>query len=203
MSFRTLIIVSALIFAASASAQQSSSRPMTAAEVLKQAQQGTSDVEQLRSALQSPDASTRLSTMTAMLQSNNPALSSLAISEGNASSDADMRNLAVRAAFREITIFTPQPVNALADDAAKRYSMLSGLVNGLRIQITGYNWTAGYFKGAGYATAGEISAGRVEFHTGGCSGVLLSKSGSWRFEGQVNCNYNNGSFSEPMWVLIR
>ncbi len=202
MLFRSLVVASAVMLAPSVWGQQTSTHPMSAAEVLKQAQQGASDVEQLRAALHSPDPSTRLATMNAMLHSNNPALVSSAISEGNASSDVDLRNLAVRAAFRELTGFTLQPTNPLPDDTAKTYSDFTHSTGGLKIQLSGYDPSSGVFQGYG-SLRGQISYGRLEFQDNTCNAVLLAKSGSWRFEGRVDCRYGAESFSELMWVQIR
>lgn len=204
MLLRTAFIVLALIATTSLYAQQQSTQPMSAAEVLKQAQHGASDVEQLRTALQSPDASTRLSTMEAMINSNNPVLVTMAIDEGNASSDVNLRNLAVRAAFGELREFTPQPVKPLSNKAANAYAGLASNTGGLKIELDGYNQSAGYFKGIGSSDVlGQISSGRLAFHSFYCTALLLAKRGTWIFQGRVNCNYNGFHFSELMWVRIR
>lgn len=200
---RSLIIISLLAIAAATPAQdRSTAHPMTAAEVLKQANTGASDVEQLRTALRSPDATTRVNTMHAMLESNNPVLTSIAISEGNASSDVVLRNLAVRAAFREVLAITPQPVNQLSDQAAQVYARMVRTPTELKLDITAYEWATGRFK-AGNNGVGEISYSRLEFQMPVCSGVLAAKEGTWIYEGRVNCLYGNDKLNEVMRVQIR
>jgi hypothetical protein len=44
-----------------------------------------------------------------MVESNDPSLVSVAINEGHARSDVTLRDLAARAAFREVSAFTPDP----------------------------------------------------------------------------------------------
>ena len=86
----------ATIAAASATAQTNS--PQSAGEVLKRANAASSELEQLRQNLRSPDQSVRVSTFQAMIESNNPSLKEVAISEAFASLDEAMKTMAFRAA---------------------------------------------------------------------------------------------------------
>ncbi len=189
--------------AAPAFAQQAEpTHPMTAAEVLKQAQSTSTDLEQLRAALKSPDQTTRVTTMTAMIQSGNPSLMSLAISEGGGSSDEVMRTLAVRAAFREITTVALQPVNTLQDKALEYYTYFSGGSGGVRIFIKSYDWTTGRYQEKN-DLVGAVSGNRIDFVSPACTGTLKSAPGSWVFEGRVKCSYTAANLDEVMRLQIR
>src|SRR4051812_40423028 len=96
-----LFICSVFVLIKASVAQEPNQPSKTAAEVLKTLQQTSGEVEQLRAALRGPDPSVRVAAFAAMIESNNPALMALAIQEGHAASDAVLRDLAMRAAFRE------------------------------------------------------------------------------------------------------
>jgi hypothetical protein len=59
-------------------AQQNNSTAETPAEVLRNIPHNSNDIEQLRAGLSSPDPSVRVATFSAMMQSNNPSLTTIA-----------------------------------------------------------------------------------------------------------------------------
>lgn len=175
--------------------------PKSPTDVMRSAQQGAAEIEQLRTALRGPDASVRVATFVAMIESNNVSLTALAINEGHAGSDAVLRDLTARAAFRELQGFTVEPVKELSPEVEKLYRTTFSDADGLQSTITNYDWTTGKFGlKRGY---GQISGSRMEFRSNHCQGNLAAVEGSWAFEGNVVCNRGGASFSERMRLVIR
>lgn len=184
-------------------AQQQRELPaQSAADVLSTVKKGAGEIEQLRATLRGPDASARVAAFSAMVESNNPALVTIAINEGHVSSDAVLRDLAVRAAFRELKGFTPEPVAKLSAEAQANYLKFSAV----RVEINEYQWARGTFKGMGtgsHGIVGQVSAGQLAFASQICQATLIAIEGTWAFEGTVNCSVNNQALRERMRVQIR
>ena len=187
-------------YVACASAQDAPPKAQSPADVLRSLQQSSGDIEQLRSALQSPNPSVRASAFTAMIQSNNPSLITMAINEGHISSDAALRDLAARAAFRELRGFQIEPDGDSPPDTQSAIVAFSN-ENGLRVKLTGYDWVSGAFMN--YAGVGQMSGSRLTFKTAYCQGTLAAKEGSWTYEGLVVCANGNIRLSNRMHVSIR
>ena len=181
-------------------AQQPPPRTQSPTEVLKSAQQNSGDIGQLRAALQSPDPSVRTSAFTSMIESNNPSLIAIAINEGHVSSDAAVRDLSARAAFRELHAFQIEPDGDVSPDTQNAIIDLSD-EKGLRLVVTEYNWVTGMFTN--YAGQGQVSGSRLTFKTWSCQGTLAAKEGSWVYEGLVICVRGATKLSSRMRVSIR
>ncbi len=187
-------------YVACAGAQDAPPKAQSPADVLRSLQQNSGDIEQLRSALQSPNPSVRASAFTAMIQSNNPSLITMAINEGHISSDAALRDLAARAAFRELRGFQIEPDGDSPPDTQSTIVAFSN-ENGLRVKLTGYDWVSGAFMN--YAGVGQISGSRLTVKTFFCQGTLAAKEGSWTYEGLVVCANGTTKLSNRMHVSIR
>jgi hypothetical protein len=181
-------------------AQQPPPRTQSPTEVLKSAQQNSGDIEQLRAALQSPDPSVRTSAFTSMIESNNPSLIAMAVNEGHVSSDAAVRDLAARAAFRELRAFQIEPSGEVSPDTQNAIIDLSD-ERGLRLVVVEYNWVTGTFTN--FAGQGQISGSRLTFRTQSCQGTLAGKEGSWTYEGLVICVRGTTKLSSRMHISIR
>ena len=181
-------------------AQQPPPRTQSPMEVLKNAQQNAGDIGQLRAALQSPDPSVRASAFTSMIESNNPSLIAMAINEGHVSSDAAVRDLAARAAFRELRAFQIEPDGDVSPDTQNAIIDLSD-ERGLRVVVADYNWVTGIFTN--FAGQGQISGSRLTFRTQSCQGTLPAKEGSWMYDGLVICVRGATKLSSRMHISIR
>ena len=170
-------------------------------EVLTSIQKTAPEIEKLLTSLRGADAAVRQSTMAAMVESNNAALVSSAINEARASSDPVLRDLAVRAAFREIAQFVPETISELSDEGKKAYIYFS-TSDYLKIQIDKYSWADGKFSTKTGAT-GQVSAGQLSFSSLYCQGTLLVVPGTWSYEGIVTCSVNAWQLHERMRVHIR
>jgi hypothetical protein len=199
---RIHLILAALGFISSSSAiaQQPQPRAQSAAEVLRSIQQSSGDVEQLRAGLRSPDPSVRVSTFAAMINSNNPALYTVAINEGHVSSDAALRDLAARAAFRELSAFIVEPGADLPPESQATLVTFSE-TRGLHAKIEKYDWGTGQFVVT--VGQGQISGSRLTFKTAWCQGSLAAVEGSWTYEGLVVCALNQTKLTGKMHVSIR
>ena len=175
-------------------------KPQSATEVLRSLDAGSGDMEQLRLALQSPNPSVRAQAFTAMAQSNNPALITMAIDEGHVSSDAVLRDMAARAAFREVRGLVLEPEGDTPAGTPSAVAAFSG-ETGLRVKLLGYDWVSGAFNA--YNGEGQISASRLTFRTLYCQGSLAAKEGSWTYEGMVQCAGSSGRLAGRMHVSIR
>ena len=169
-------------------------------EVLTSIQKTAPEIEKLLTSLRGVDAAVRQSTMAAMVESNNAALVSSAINEARASSDPVLRDLAVRAAFREIAQFVPETISELSEEGKIAYIYFS-TSDSLKIQIDKYSWADGKFSTKTGAT-GQVSAGQLSFSNQFCQGKLLVVPGTWSYEGIVTCSYNS-NLHERMRVHIR
>jgi hypothetical protein len=182
-------------------AQQAQPRAQSSTEVLRSIQQSSGDIEQLRAGLHSPDASVRVSTFTAMINSNNPSLVALAINEGHVSSDAALQDLAARAAFRELTGFLVEPSGEISPDTQSAFATFS-TENGLRGKVEKYDWGSGTFTLL--FGQGQISGSRLSFRTNFCQGSLAVVAGSWTYEGLVVCaKLDQTKLTGKMHVSIR
>ena len=166
-------------------AQQTPPRGQSPADVLRNLQHSSDDIEQLRAALHSPNPSVRSAAFTAMMQSDNPALRTLAIDEGHAGSDAVLRDLSSRAAFGELRSLIVEPTADMSSP-----DMQSSLINfssdrGLQIRAEKYDPTSGVFTVI--QGQGQVSGTRLTFRTTFCQGTLVAVEGSWVYEGQVVC----------------
>ena len=128
-----------LLSIGSAAAQQTQPRAQSPTEVLRSSQQSAGDTEQLRAGLHSPDLSVRVSTFTAMINSNNPSLVSIAIS-----SDASLQDLAARAAFRELQGFIVEASGEMSPDMQNAFIGFSNY-QGLHAKLEKYDWGSGVF----------------------------------------------------------
>ena len=171
-------------------------------EVLTSIQKTAPEIEKLLTSLRGADAAVRQSTMAAMVESNNAALVSSAINEARASSDPVLRDLAVRAAFREIAQFVPETISELSDEGKKAYIYFSTSSDSLKIEIDKYSWADGKFSTKTGAT-GQVSAGQLSFSSQYCQGKLLVVPGTWSYEGIVTCGINSLQLHERMRVHIR
>jgi hypothetical protein len=176
--------------------------PMSPTEVLSNIQKAAPEFEKLLAGLRSADAAMRQSTMSVMVESNNASLTSSAINEARASSDPTLRDLAVRAAFREIAQFVPEAVSKLSEDATKAYVYFSVAEDSLKIHIEKYSWVDGKFSTKSGAT-GQVSSGQLSFASRLCQGKFLAIAGTWSYEGMVTCKYNALELNEKMRVHIR
>jgi hypothetical protein len=185
-------------------AQTPPPHPLSAAEILKNAQAGAPDITQLKAAFHSPDQSVRLAALSGALDSHNAPLVALAISEGYASSDEVMRNLAARAAFAELKHVAPEPTSTLSDADRAHYAQLAVDFNWLLLEVQKYDAATGLAELRGnYSGSLALSASRLEFKTGFCHAVLRSSPGSWVFEGPVTCAQGTNNFNGNMRVQIR
>lgn len=178
---------------------QQNSTVESPAEVLKNIPHNSNDIEQLRAGLSSPDPSVRVATFSAMMQSNNPSLTTIAINEGHASSDATLRDLAARAAFGQTAGFLIEPIGEVPPELQKTMQVLSRAVS---IKIQGYDPARGMFTISG-SGEGEISGARLTFRSWGCQGNLVSVEGTWTYQGRVLCKYGSAILDRKMAVTIR
>ena len=176
-------------------------QPMTPAEVLRAAQGASGDIEQLQAALKSPDASVRMATFSAMVDSNNPALSSLAINTGHASADASMRDVAARAALKEIQTLIVEPSTTLTGEALAAQTSFSNN-NGLRIVLTKIDWRSGQAE-TYVGGRVQVSGSTITFQNAFCQGRLSAVEGSWVYEGNVACVNGPSRLTEKMRTSLR
>lgn len=196
-----LPVLAAVLSIATAFSQEDSSGVQTPAEVLRNIQHSSNDIEQLRAGLTSPDPSVRVATFSAMMQSNNPSLTALAINEGHASADASLRDLAARAAFAQTLGLIIEPSFDIAPEMQKNFMYFSS-VYALRVKIAKYDWRAGLFMIAG-GGEGQISGTRLTFRDAQCQGSLAAVEGSWTYEGNVVCASGRTNLAGRMHVTIR
>jgi hypothetical protein len=189
-----------LLSIGSAAAQQTQPRAQSPTEVLRSSQQSAGDIEQLRAGLHSPDLSVRVSTFTAMINSNNPSLVSIAINDGHVSSDASLQDLAARAAFRELQGFIVEASGEISPDMQNAFVALSNY-QGLHGKLEKYDWGSGVFTIFG--GQGQISGTRLNFRTTYCQGTLAAMQGSWSYEGLVVCVAGGTKLTGKMHVNIR
>lgn len=202
----TMLSCAVALLALNASAQQPpqpQASARSAADVLSNMNQQSAEVERLRAALRGPDASVRAAAFSAMFESNNAALATIAITEGRVSSDAVLHDLAVRAAFSELQSFMPEPVAQLSAEAQSRYLQFTGQMT---VKIKEHDRIHGTFKalsGGGNPVVGQISAGRLSFTGPVCQGNLTAVDNLWTFKGFVNCVNGGLRLRELMRVQIR
>lgn len=180
----------------SASAQQSQPRVQSAADVLRSVPKSTDEIEQLVSNLRSPNPSVRVSTFTAMMESNNASLVALALNEAHASADSTMRDLAARAALRQVITLGFEP----AGDPESPPELFVRFANDLRLQMSKYDPEHGliqFFNGQG-----EISGSAFSFQHQACQGNLAAVSGSWTYEGYVICVFNQDKMRAKLKLTI-
>lgn len=189
-----------LLSIGSAAAQQTQPRAQSPTEVLRSSQQSAGDTEQLRAGLHSPDLSVRVSTFTAMINSNNPSLVSIAINDGHVSSDASLQDLAARAAFRELQGFIVEASGEMSPDMQNAFVAFYNY-QGLHAKIEKYDWGSGAFTI--YGGQGQISGTRLNFRTTFCQGTLAAMQGSWSYEGWVVCVNGGTKLTGKMHVNIR
>jgi hypothetical protein len=182
------------------SAQQAQPRAQGPSEVLRNIQQSSGDIEQLRAGLHSPDQSVRVSTFTAMINSNNPSLIAVAINEAHVASDAALQDLAALAAFRELQTFLVEPSGEIAPDMQNAFVSFSDSY-GLHGKIDKYDWASGAFTIFG--GQGQISGSRLTFRTSSCQGTLAAVQGSWSYEGLVVCVHATNKLAGKMHVNVR
>ncbi len=176
-------------------------RAQTPAEVLRAAQQSSGDVEQLRAALRSPDPSVRASTFAAMIDSNNPVLVSTAINDAHASTDATLRDMAARAAFRETSNVVMELSASASPEMRDRY-MKSAAQGGPTLRIDKYDWRTGMVDV--WNGKAQISGSAFTFNAVYCRGTLNATEGTWEYEGVVTCsNGPNSQFMDKVRMRIR
>ncbi len=130
-------------------------------------------IEQYRQALRSPDANERLAAFVAMAGVDHPVVRQIAYEEGFASSDLQLRSLALRYRFFDRETF--------------RVRYLDGNSQPVLITIVDPNWTNGDFKAyRGASRPGKVQGLSVEFETG-CT-VLLELNDEDRLVGTEICN---------------
>lgn len=187
--------------AALARADEPATRPMSPADVLKAAKAQAPDVEQLRAALRSPDPSVRVAAFSAMIESNNVTLTTLAINEGHGSADVVLRDLAARAAVKELrTIILDLGSNASKEAAERMRPFMHD--RALNLPVEKYVWTTGEIT-LPYGARAQISAATLQFSDLHCRGVLTAVEGSWYYDGIVNCADGKNRFDEPVRARIR
>lgn len=179
---------------------QQNSTVESPAEVLKNIPHNSNDIEQLRAGLSSPDPSVRVATFSAMMQSNNPSLTTIAINEGHASSDATLRDLASRAAFGQLAGFNIEPKGVVPPEMEKAFLYFSTF--GLRVKMRDYDSARGIFTVFG-GGEGQISGSRLTFRAGFCLASLASVEGTWTYQGRVVCQNGTIVLSQEMTVTIR
>lgn len=200
--FMWLAFLMALGTAETQAAKPKANEPMPPTEVIANIQKAAPEFEKLLAGLRSADAAIRQSTMSEMIESNNAALVSSAINEARASSDPVLRDLAVRAAFREIAQFVPESVSKLSEEAKEAYTLYSVSLDSLKIQIEKYSWADGKFT-AQSGAIGQVSSGQLSFSSPYCQGKFLAIAGTWSYEGMVTCKSSSARLQEKMRVHIR
>ena len=165
----------------------------SAAEVLKKANAASSEIEQLRQNLRSPDQSVRVATFQAMIESNNPSLKEVAISEGFASTDETIKTMTFRAVAGDLIRVRLEPVGLPAGQVYRNYDVHAG---SLGFVLFNYDWRSGSFcaqrneHGVCFDSppTGQVSGRTFTFRNNSCQGQLHNIDGTWEFEGQVICN---------------
>jgi hypothetical protein len=200
--------VAALVTVMPASYAQKATQ-QSAAEVLKKANAAASEVEQLRQNLRSPDQSVRVATFQAMIESNNPSLVEIAISEGFASTDEAMKTMAFRAAAADTERVIFEPIGLPAGQVYRNYDTQA---NGLNFALQNYDWRSGTFCSRRDPNGvcqtrpptGQFSGRTFTFKTDFCQGQLQNVDGTWEFEGQIICNPGyNDSMSGKFRLKLR
>lgn len=181
-------------------AQQNNSTVESPAEVLRNIPHNSNDIEQLRAGLSSPDPAVRVATFSAMMQSNNPSLTTIAINEGHASADATLRDLASRAAFGQMAGFNVEPRGSVPPEMEKTFLYFS--TYGLRVKIQEYDSARGMFTLLG-GGEGQISGSRLTFRAAFCVASLASVEGTWTYQGRVVCKNGALVLDQEMAVTIR
>jgi len=184
-----------------ATAQEQRSTMQSPAEVLRNIPHTSNDIEQLRAGLSSPDPSVRVATFSAMMQSNNPALTATAINEGHVSADATLRDLAARAALGQLAGFIIEPASDIAPEMQKSFLYFS-MSGALRVKLMGYDAARGVFTIAG-GGEGEISGSRLALRDAFCQGDLASVEGTWTYQGRVVCRNGVTILVGKMTVTLR
>lgn len=210
----TLGMLAVAMSALPANAQKSSAAPQrSAADVLKAANAKSVELDQLRQNLRSPDQSVRLSTFEAMVESNNPTLKELAISEGFAGTDEAMKTLAFRAAMIDVKRIHLDPVGLQPGQVYVNWETFQRRFD-LQLEDGSYDWRSGMFcqrapSGGCYNSpnySGQISSRTFTYSYGdtpGCSGQLTNIEGTWEFEGPVRCRFNKTTLEGTFRLKLR
>jgi hypothetical protein len=180
---------------------QMPSKAQTPAEILRSSQQGFGEVQQLRAALRSPDPAVRVSTFSAMVESNNAAMTAMAINEAHAGTDPTLRDMAARAAFKELSTVAMELVAPPSPDARERY-LKSAAAGGPTLRIDKYDWHTGMAEI--WNGKSQISGATFTFNSIFCRGSLSAVEGTWDYEGVVSCvNGPNSQFMDKVRFRIR
>ncbi len=172
-----------------------------ARKALADAQSSSPAIEELRQALRGPDPSVRAAVFSAMIESNNPVLTTMAINEGRAHPDAVIQDLSARAAFQEVSHITLEPAENQSD--SESWNKLIEWNKGASIHIRRYDWKTGKFLFGSSTQAGRISGTTLAFNRGYCGGSLTAEKQSWVFLGSVRCTFGKEQFVVPVKVRIR
>jgi hypothetical protein len=206
MRFAFIALVVSALSAFPAHAQQAgTSRHQSPADIVAAANRRATEMEQLRSALRSPDQSVRIATYSAVFDSGDPAMMNVAFEEGVLSTDATVKTLTFRAAFAQIQSLPIEIVGQYryAGDGANRYSPIAS-----GIQIRQYDVRTGQFSGpalAGLLTAhGNVSGSSLsgQIHTE-CSFNMENQPGTWEFMGNMTCRINEHYFNGTIRTRLR
>jgi hypothetical protein len=196
-----IALVSISVFGAlwsTTTAQQTPPKSQSAADVLRSLNKSSDELQQLLSNLHSPDPSVRVATFNAMVESNNASLVTLAINDAHTSTDATMRDLAVRAAMRQVLTIgfeVPGESDSVPDQFVRFTT--SG---DLRLTISKYDPEHGMIGFPGGEA--EISGTTFSFHHNSCQGTLTAVAGSWNYEGPVTCRFNSDILRARLKITI-
>jgi hypothetical protein len=166
-------------------------------------------LQQVRQDLRSPDPDVRLATMARVFDSGSKAEQEVAISEGLATADGAMANLATRFVFGQLTFFVPEPVGELRGAALIAYQNRDLQDrNGMRYERKYYDIASGNFftndpNGSDQPLRGQISADRLQFRSWFCNSSMTRVQGTWTYQGRVSCKYNEYALNEMMTISIR
>jgi hypothetical protein len=182
-----IVLVCALAVSMNAVAQTAPKK--SAAAVLEDAKKRASEMDQLRAGLRSPDSSVRISTFSAMVESGDPSLEEIALGEAIVSSDAAIKNLAFKHAFRNIRAlaFTADSDMRVAGSGQQMFqSAYAGA------SIESYNAQTGTFESRSWRVSGTYGVGRIagnaiDISSSLCKGNLLNVEGTWTFKGRIEC----------------
>lgn len=213
ITFVTLAIAMAAL-SAHAQKQKTTAPPQQSpADILKAANAKSAELEQLRQNLRSPDQSVRLSTFEAMVESNNPSMKELAISEGFAGTDEAMKTMAFRAAMMDVKRVHLDPVGLPPGQMYVNWDTFQRRFD-LQLEDGSYDWRSGVFcqrgpSGGCYNSpnySGQISSRTFNYSYGdapGCSGQLTNIEGTWEFEGPVRCRFNKNTLEGTFRLKLR
>lgn len=171
-----------------AMAQQGGSRTpkQTPAQVLEAAKAKSKEMDELRSALRSPDASLRTSAFNAMIASDDPTMTEVAMNEAIASDDTNLRALALRASGRTLRNIILVPSGLPEGRVWANYDRYASQLSFRTDRF--YYIEDGTFRMCDTCNAKvSISGLSLTFSNSPCRGVLTNIPGTWEMEGEVSC----------------